>query len=365
MLAVYLLCFPLARLFSQYVLQYLSYLFFFFPPLALQSDDGTKLKIALGLAIPLALIIAVLFGLFFFLRMRKRSRRDVNIDNQINIYPTEITPKPLSSLSPPPPRHVDEQTFTSGSGSGLPFLQQRTIARQIHLGECIGSGRYGSVFRGTWQSNQLAVKIFSSRDEQSWHRESSIYNTVLLRHDNILGFFASDMVSNGSCTELWLITQYHANGSLYDYLHSAELSAETLLKMAYTMVSGVAHLHSEIQGLQGKPGIAHRDLKSKNILVKHDLTCCVGDLGLAVLNTSDGASGGTGEPLDVPEHKVGTKRYMAPEVLNETVDVMMFDSFRQIDIYAMGLILWEMSRRCISQGMDYHVTPGFNYYFLF
>jgi len=29
----------------------------------------------------------------------------------------------------------------------------------------------------------------------------------------------------------------------------------------------------------GKPGIAHRDLKSKNILVKNDLTCCIADLG--------------------------------------------------------------------------------------
>ena len=33
----------------------------------------------------------------------------------------------------------------------------------------------------------VAVKIFSSRDEQSWFRETEIYNTVQLRHDNILG----------------------------------------------------------------------------------------------------------------------------------------------------------------------------------
>lgn len=33
----------------------------------------------------------------------------------------------------------------------------------------------------------VAVKIFSSRDEQSWFRETEIYNTVQLRNDNILG----------------------------------------------------------------------------------------------------------------------------------------------------------------------------------
>jgi serine/threonine protein kinase len=34
--------------------------------------------------------------------------------------------------------------------------------------------------------------------------------------------------------------------------------------------------------MSGKPAIAHRDIKSKNILVKKDGTCCIADLGLAV-----------------------------------------------------------------------------------
>lgn len=31
------------------------------------------------------------------------------------------------------------------------------------------------------------MKIFSSRDEKSWFRETELYNTVMLRHENILG----------------------------------------------------------------------------------------------------------------------------------------------------------------------------------
>jgi len=34
-----------------------------------------------------------------------------------------------------------------------------------------------------------------------------------------------------------------------------------------------------VNAVVGKPGIAHRDLKSKNILVKSNLTCCIADLG--------------------------------------------------------------------------------------
>ena len=37
-----------------------------------------------------------------------------------------------------------------------------------------------------------------------------------------------------------------------------------------------------ISATPGKPAIAHRDIKSKNILVKNDGSCCIADLGLAV-----------------------------------------------------------------------------------
>lgn len=75
---------------------------------------------------------------------------------------------------------------------GLPLLVQRTIARTIVLQETIGKGRFGEVWRGKWRGEDVAVKIFSSRDERSWFREAEIYQTVMLRHENILGFIAAD-----------------------------------------------------------------------------------------------------------------------------------------------------------------------------
>lgn len=61
-----------------------------------------------------------------------------------------------------------------------------------------GKGRYGEVWRGLWHGESVAVKIFSSRDEQSWFRETEIYNTVLLRHDNILGKWGMLSQARGS-----------------------------------------------------------------------------------------------------------------------------------------------------------------------
>ncbi|XP_028000199.2 serine/threonine-protein kinase receptor R3 [Eptesicus fuscus] len=243
---------------------------------------------------------------------------------------------------------------TTGSGSGLPFLVQRTVARQVALVECVGKGRYGEVWRGLWHGESVAVKIFSSRDEQSWFRETEIYNTVLLRHDNILGFIASDMTSRNSSTQLWLITHYHEHGSLYDFLQRQTLEPRLALRLAVSAACGLAHLHVEIFGTQGKPAIAHRDLKSRNVLVKSNLQCCIADLGLAVMH-SQGS-----DYLDIGNNpRVGTKRYMAPEVLDEQIRTDCFESYKWTDIWAFGLVLWEITRRTIVNGIVEDYKPPF------
>ncbi|KAG7313207.1 TGF-beta receptor type-1 [Plutella xylostella] len=230
---------------------------------------------------------------------------------------------------------------TSGSGSGLPLLVQRSIARQIQLADIIGKGRFGEVWRGRWRGENVAVKIFSSREECSWFREAEIYQTVMLRHENILGFIAADNKDNGTWTQLWLITDYHENGSLFDFLTARTIDTNTLIKMALSIATGLAHLHMDIVGTKGKPAIAHRDLKSKNILVKSNLSCVIGDLGLAVRHNV------AADAVDVPStNRVGTKRYMAPEVLDETMDTRQFDPYKRSDVYSFGLVLWETARRC-------------------
>ncbi|XP_031630981.1 TGF-beta receptor type-1 isoform X2 [Contarinia nasturtii] len=246
---------------------------------------------------------------------------------------------------------------TSGSGSaGLPLLVQRSIARQIQLIEVIGKGRFGEVWRGSWRGEFVAVKIFSSREECSWFREAEIYQTVMLRHENILGFIAADNKDNGTWTQLWLVTDFHENGSLFDFLTMRTVDTKVMLAMALSIATGLAHLHMDIVGTRGKPAIAHRDLKSKNILVKSNLTCAIGDLGLAVRHDIKT------DTVDIPSnHRVGTKRYMSPEVLDESMNMNHFDSFKRADVYAFGLILWEISRRCNFGGVyDEYQLPYYD-----
>ena len=74
-------------------------------------------------------------------------------------------------------------------------------------------------------------------------------------------------------------------GSLYDYLNNHSPPAPRAAhKLVVSALRGLNHLHTFFgASVQGKPGIAHRDLKTKNILVRGDGECVIGDFDLAVI----------------------------------------------------------------------------------
>ena len=75
--------------------------------------------------------------------------------------------------------------------------------------------------------------------------------------------------------------------------------------------------------------------------MKADGECCIGDLGFAVRYDS------VTDRVDIGHNteRVGTKRYMAPEVLDNTLCANSFDAYMQADIYSLGLVFWETTRR--------------------
>ena len=235
---------------------------------------------------------------------------------------------------------VSSSDWSAGSDSGLPVLFQAHIARQIIRDHLIGRGRYGQVWRGYYKGEDVAVKVFQSIEETSWLHEVDIYNKCGLRHPNILRFIAADRSDAGMFIENWLIAEYCENGNLYDYLQCYVLEEATVVAMAHDIASGLVFIHSEITGTEGKASIAHRDLKSRNILVKKDLSLVIGDFGLAVRHDIN-----ADKVEEAPTQRVGTKRYLAPEILDGTMDMTIFDSFKRADIYSFGLVLWEIVRR--------------------
>lgn len=47
----------------------------------------------------------------------------------------------------------------------------------------------------------------------------------------------------------------------------------------------------------------------------------------------------------IPNIKQGTKRYMPPEVLDDTMKTQWFEAYKQADMYSFALVLWEIGRR--------------------
>ena len=86
------------------------------------------------------------------------------------------------------------------------------------------------------------------------------------------------------------ITEYHF---LFNYAYqSRTLSCSETVVLASGITNGVAYLHSHrTDSGSRKVPIAHRDLKSTNILVRKDKTCVISDFGLAIpLNSTEDES---------------------------------------------------------------------------
>ncbi|CAL2032391.1 unnamed protein product [Caenorhabditis brenneri] len=228
----------------------------------------------------------------------------------------------------------------SGSGSGQAALLPRTVRQDLTIIKTIGQGRYGEVRKALYRGSYVAVKTFYTTDEDSWKNERDVYQTNMINHENILQFVAADIWSEeDSMTKMLLITDYHELGSLSDYLCREEtLTTDEALRLIHSCICGLEHLHASVQGTGSfkKPEIAHRDIKSKNIIVKRPNVCCIADLGLALRYQND---------TILPSKfnvQVGTKRYMAPELLSNTLNPNDFSQFKMADIYSMALVMWEV-----------------------
>ena len=159
--------------------------------------------------------------------------------------------------------------------------------RPLQLVEMKARGRFGCVWKAQMLNEIVAVKVFPPQDIQSWTTEKNIYGlSCINRHENILHFIGAERRGVNVNQELWLVTEFHERGSLYDYLKGSTVSWNQLVNVATSMSRGLAFLHNmsfspDLTLI--KPSLAHRDLKSKNVLLKDDFTACLADFGLALV----------------------------------------------------------------------------------
>uniref|UniRef100_A0A8C2ZP67 receptor protein serine/threonine kinase n=1 Tax=Cyclopterus lumpus TaxID=8103 RepID=A0A8C2ZP67_CYCLU len=223
----------------------------------------------------------------------------------------------------------------------------------LKLLELIGRGRYGTVFRGCLNDRCVAVKLFSSTNRLNFCSERSIYS-LLQPHDNIARFLSADeRTAADGRPEFLILMEYYPLGCLSRYLSVHTVDWSTCCRMTHGVTRGLAFLHTELyRGDQYKPAVAHRDVTSRNVLVRADRSCVLADFGLSMrLTGSRPCRPGDDDTVSISE--VGTVRYMAPEVLGGALNLRDCESaLKQVDVYALGLLYWESFRRCS------HLSPG-------
>ena len=223
-----------------------------------QSKTEEKAWLVVGVVLGVAtLIAAIIFGSFFWYYFcRKRCKTSQSCET------------------------LDIKSVTDKSE----FRVQTSAVdlSSVELVSKLGNGRFSEVWKATLNNKAVAVKIFLDQDRKYWSTEVRAYTYPHMKHENVCGFITESQ-SNGPKPGWWIVLEYYERGSLQDYLKVHTLTKEDLCKMAGSVACGLAYLHSEMTFLDGvKPAMAHRDVKSVNVLVKEDVTCCICDLGLSV-----------------------------------------------------------------------------------
>ncbi len=197
----------------------------------------------------------------------------------------------------------------------------------------IGKGGMGEVHKATQLSlgRTVAIKFLSSElaaDESFVARfEKEAAALAALSHPNIVSIV--DKGSDG--TKYFLVMEFIDGPSLRELIGAVDVPRA--LRIALEICRGIEHAHGR--------GVIHRDLKPENILLDQASgRPKVTDFGLATF-----AEGGQRFALTETHVSMGTRQYMAPE---QQVDARSADG--RADIYALGMILYELLATKLPQG---------------
>ncbi len=197
------------------------------------------------------------------------------------------------------------------------------IGNRYELGNPLGEGGMGTVFRGTDLQTGQSVAIKRLKPELAGESEllarfaSEAEALRVLNHPNIVKVLAT-LHEDG---QQYLVMEYVSGGSLYELMRDhAPLPVSHVLQIALDLSDALIRAH--------RLNIIHRDLKPANVLLAEDGIPRLTDFGVARVGTTNRVTE-TGVT-------VGTLDYLSPEALRgEDVDA-------RTDIWAFGVMLYEM-----------------------
>ncbi|CAN6462829.1 unnamed protein product [Victoria cruziana] len=219
---------------------------------------------------------------------------------------------------------------------------------KLDVKSVIAHGTYGTVYRGVYDGQDVAVKLLDWGEDglsneaetaalrASFKQEVAVWHK--LDHPNVTKFVGASMGTSelkiparSSLNNIHetiparaccVVVEYLPGGTLKQYLiknRRRKLAFKVVIQIALDLSRGLSYLHSR--------KIAHRDVKTENMLLDSSRTLKIADFGVARVEAQN--------PKDMTG-ETGTLGYMAPEVLNGQ------PYNRKCDVYSFGICLWEI-----------------------
>lgn len=287
----------------------------------------------------------------------------------------------LASLEKnPPPQSTTNQTNTTDT---TPAPDLTTVVHEDLVVDAnhitftrspkneVGRGASAVVYKGIYDTKPVAVKCIrtmssSFATEDRLRRE--LRNASMLKSPYIIEFRAAAWdyeAGPGSPRNILIVTELMSGGNLRESMNTVVslgygLEIESFIPIALQIARGIEYLHGE--------GLAHRDIKSANILLTESLSpgskrfgkgvkAKIADFGLSKYIDKATGGGTIMQSIMEPGRLEATYAYLAPEAFggdksnvirradlddDDDDDGRVDETAKKRDIYALGVLFWEM-----------------------